>query len=112
MTGNAFDALTRHAADGVSRRTSLLAMGGAALTAAVAKPALTQAGKAGKKAKKKCKKQGKPCREFGELLCEELVEPPGVEDCIAASNECCQFLSKCKGSQFFECVLDILSVQA
>jgi len=110
MTGNAFDALTRHAADGVSRRTSLLAMGGAALTAAVAKPTLTQAGKAGKKAKKKCKKQGKPCREFGEIACEAFVSPPDVEDCIAAANECCQSLTKCKGNQFFVCVISILGL--
>ena len=109
MTDNAFDAITRRAADVVTRRSSVLAMGGAAL-AAVAGSTVTQAGKAGKKAKKKCKRQRGPCLDTVELVCTELSDPGAeLEECIETFTECCGFLAKCQAEKFFECVLGNIS---
>ena len=63
MNDSTFDSITRHAAVTVSRRMSLLALGGAGLTA-VAAPTMAAGGKAGKKARKLCRRQREQCRAF------------------------------------------------
>lgn len=98
MSARAFDALTRHAADAVSRRGSLLALGGAALAAAaVEKPARARQ-KAKKQVKKKCKRQVAPCRSFFAGVCF------GDPECEAALFPCCDFLAKCDSGAMFECL--------
>lgn len=110
MTDHAFDAIARHAAAAVSRRSSLLALGGAALAASAVGPSVARAGKAGKKAKKKCKRQRGPCLDTVELVCAELTDPGAErEQCIETFTECCGFLAKCQAANFFECVLGNIS---
>jgi hypothetical protein len=110
MTDNAFDAITRRAAEVVSRRSSLLTLGGAALTAAVGGPAVTRAAKKGgkKKKKDKCKRQGGQCREFVAEICADLVPPAEVEECENTFDPCCSLLAKCKAGAFFDCVVEQL----
>ncbi|MGH2614319.1 MAG: hypothetical protein ACRDJC_03690 [Thermomicrobiales bacterium] len=106
MIGSAFDAITRRAADVVSRRSSLRAMGGAALVAAAAAPTVTRAGKAGKRAKKKCKRQGRQCREAIPLVCAVYLPNNDPEQCAEFLNPCCDFLEKCQAAQYFTCFID------
>jgi hypothetical protein len=88
-------------APSMSRRASLLAVGGGGVVAAMAWPASLQAGKIGKKVKKrfkkKCKRQVDQCqrelRAFcnGDLTCEEFFLP------------CCSALSDCKAGTSLDC---------
>jgi hypothetical protein len=106
---DAFDTVARQAADGLSRRGSLVALSGAALAATFAGASVTKAGKAGKKARKKCKKQGSPCREFADELCETLLPPGGEQDaCKEDAKACCPSLEKCKGAAFFDCAFQVV----
>ena len=109
MNATAFDAIARGATNGLSRRNSVLALGGAALAATFAGAATASAGKAGKKAKKKCKKQVAPCQEFAQDLC-ALFLPPGADrdNCVAAASDCCSPLSRCQGGPFFDCALQVV----
>ena len=99
MSEQHFDAFTRRAAQAVSRRSSLMALGGATLAAVVAKPAITDAKKnksnkkAKKKARKKCKKQVGQCETF---LGAQF--PQGLQ--------CCPFLSNCDTTQFLSCLFN------
>lgn len=97
MSERAFDALTRHAADTVSRRGSLLALSGVALVAAVAEPVGAKR-KAKKQVKKKCKRQVAPCRSFFAGVCF------GDAECEAALFPCCDFLAQCDSGAMFECI--------
>lgn len=97
MNGSAFDAFARHAAAAVSRRTSLLTLGGAALTAAIAAPVAANANEARKKVKKKCKKQGKQCRSATIEVCE------GNQNCVDSLVPCCAFLARCKAGAYLDC---------
>ena len=76
MNANAFDAFTRRTAAAVSRRKSLLTIGGAALGATVAAPFVVEADLKKKECKKKCKKK-----------CQCKPKPPQA-DC-AKSDDCC-----------------------
>lgn len=109
MNESAFDTFSRHAGSAQTRRTSLKALAAAAAVAAVSAPLAAEAGKAGKKAKKRCKKQGGPCRAFAAALCEDLLPPAEVEECIELFQPCCGLVSKCKGGPFFDCVGERLS---
>ena len=95
MGEKAFDVITRHAADAVSRRGSLLALGGA--LAAVAEPASAKQ-KAKKQVRKKCRRQVAPCRSFFAGVCF------GDPDCEAALFPCCDFLAQCDSGAMFECI--------
>jgi hypothetical protein len=109
MSEDRFDALTRRAADVVTRRSSLLALGGAGLAASLAMPELATAGKAGKKAKKKCRSQGTPCREFADQICELFLDPGSSQDqCKEAAKDCCPAIEGCKGAEFFDCALSVI----
>ena len=112
------DVLSRRAAASMSRRGSLLSLGGA-LAAAIAAPSLAQAKKKNakkdkKKAKRKaqqraaeqaenqanqvCQSQVEGCR----TLVVDLCEGQGNE-CLAAAN-CCSSLGACDVTGFFACV--------
>jgi hypothetical protein len=116
MSQQRFDAFTRQAAEAISRRRSLAAMGGAgaALAAGLAGPLGVDAKKsAAKKAKKKCKKQVGQCRNGLEELCESIFPPPNGSgfdsvDCFEAFEECCEFLKGCKTAAAFSCAVDVI----
>jgi hypothetical protein len=111
------EVLSRRAAASMSRRGSLLSLGGA-LAAAITAPSLAQAKKntkKGKKAKKRkaqqraaeraenqanqvCQSQVEGCR----TLVADLCEGQGNE-CLAAAN-CCSSLGACDITGFFACV--------
>jgi hypothetical protein len=90
MRTQAFDAITRRAATGVSRRGSLLTLGGAALAATLAGP---QLGVAKKKKGKDCKKKEKQrcnndiaaCRSTVLINCEE---PDGCPEALLCCEDC------------------------
>ena len=108
MNRAAFDSLARRTGAAVSRRASLVTLGGAALGAAVAAPALVDAGKAGKKAKKKCKKQVGKCKTVVEEFCADLGGE--VQECLDALNPCCAFLKTCNSGASTECFIDELFI--
>jgi hypothetical protein len=98
MSEQSFDAFTRRAAQAVSRRQSLMALGGATLAAAAAKPSIAEAKKnknkkAKKKAKKKCKQQVPQCEAA-------VAQANGIPQQI----QCCQFLSNCNAGSFVQCI--------
>jgi hypothetical protein len=90
----AFDVLARQAA---SRRSSLLALGGAALAAAVSEPTRAKQ-KTKKQVRKKCRRQVAPCRSFFAGVCF------GDPDCEAALFPCCDYLAQCDSGSMFECI--------
>ena len=100
MNDNTFDSITRHAAVTVSRRMSLLALGGAGLTAAAA-PTMAAGGKAGKKARKLCRRQREQCRAFFVERCQ------GSQNCLEALLPCCELFAKCSVAAGIECVSPI-----
>ena len=97
MCGKGFEALAVRAADAVTRRTSLLALGGAVLAGAAA-PAVS-GGKAGEKAKKKCRRQGKQCRAFATAEC------GNDQECLDAFLPCCAFFARCQAGRGLPCLV-------
>ncbi len=77
-----------------SRRASVVVLGGGALIS-VALPTATRAGKAGKKARKKCKRQIGICQGSVTTLC---AGPLTIEQetCEAAFLPCCASFKGCK----------------
>lgn len=96
--------LSRRAARIVSRRGSLLALGGALLGAA-ATPRAVEAGKCGKKAKKKCEKQVQLCETSMEQACEALA-PLDPNPCFTACRPCCASLATCDPAESTACLMD------
>lgn len=107
MSEDAFDAFIRQAAV-VSRRGTLLTLGGAGLAIQAGSPS-TLAGKTNKKAnkkarkkgKKKCQKQDAQCIDVWEGLCAEEEDP---EQCQDTFLPCCAFLAQCQATAYFACV--------
>jgi uncharacterized protein YlxW (UPF0749 family) len=117
MYEQAVEVLSRRAAASISRRGSLVSLGGG-LAAIIAAPSLAQAKKNTKKDKKKakrkaqqraaeqaenqanqvCQSQVEGCR----TLVVDLCEGQGNE-CLAAAN-CCSSLGACDVTGFFACV--------
>jgi hypothetical protein len=97
VSEKAFDAFTRHAADAVSRRNSLLALGGMALAAGIAEPAIAKK-KSKNQAKKKCRRQVPRCKSYFAGFC--LGDP----DCEAELFPCCEFLAKCDPGSMLDCL--------
>lgn len=100
MSTATFDDFTRRAAGTVSRRASLMTLGGAALAAAATKPSIAEAKKnKNKKAKKKAKKKANQ-------KCQQQV--PQCETALAQLDRpqgfCCQFLADCNASEFIQCL--------
>jgi hypothetical protein len=106
MHGAAFDALTRRTTTAVSRRSSLFALGGAALGAAAAPLRAS----AGKKAKRKCKKQVRKCKKAVRNYCDNLMNGFG-QLCLDTFFPCCEPLKKCNAGQSTQCLIDNLKTQ-
>ncbi len=106
MNDRIFDTVTRNAATAVSRRTSLLSIGGAALTAATTGPALARPGKSRKSPYKQCKKQTAQCRAAIADYCAPLTEP---QICEAFLGNCCETLAQCDAGLTITCLLTIMS---
>jgi hypothetical protein len=109
MNGTTLDMAARTASV-LSRRRSLVGLGGAALVSAVAASRPVQAGKAGKKAKKRvkrtCQRQDGQCAAFFENLCEvDECDPEGLEAALA----CCAILRTCEAGEFMACIFDVLT---
>jgi hypothetical protein len=100
MRTHAFDAITRRAATGVSRRGSLLTLGGAALAATFAGPQLGEAKKkkgqdCKKKEKQRCNNDTAACRTTVFINCQD---PAGCPEALL----CCE---PCSASGFFACLI-------
>lgn len=93
--------------DTLSRRRSLLTLGAASLGAAVARPAIVQAGKIAKKAKKrkkkKCKRQIDQCRGAILDFCAS-EDADCAEDSLNAALACCSNLANCKAGAALDCL--------
>ncbi len=102
MNDLSFDAVTRYAATALSRRASLMTLGGAGVStlAAVARPITADARKqsAAKKAKKKCKKQIGPC------VTAVAPDCSGDPACLAGVRRCCGLAGICDIIGFFTCL--------
>jgi hypothetical protein len=116
MNAPGFDVIARHAA-AVTRRASLLALGGAILAAAPA-PSVAKAGgrcrkKVAKAAKRCDAKTAAMCEEF-RLDCRQMVtafcnlkfpSTPQALQCEAARQGCCDALTSCDVRTNLECLL-------
>ena len=108
----AFDALTRDAVGGVSRRRSLLMLGAAGVAATFAVPFAANAKKKGKKKHKSqkrcpppvdlCAPQVGPCTDFLTILCS------GDPSCLD-SLACCSELGTCDVGGFLSCLANAQS---
>jgi hypothetical protein len=85
VNSHTFDTLTRQARGVVTRRGSLLTLGGAALAATMANPGVSVASGGGfrKKLKRRCDQNKTKCVSSMNAFCNE------VEECIAALAPCC-----------------------
>jgi hypothetical protein len=99
MKTSKFDRFAK-GAETFSRRSSLLTLGAAALTAAGLSPSTADAAKGKKKSRKLCKRQVEPCREGVIVKCAEAAFP---EQCEALLLPCCDFLGRCKGREAALC---------
>ena len=98
LSDRAIDVISRRTADALSRRGSLLALGGLALAASV--PASTVKGRKGKNRKKRrktCQRQVAPCQAFFTAICF------GDPDCEAEFFPCCEQLANCDSAGLLEC---------
>jgi hypothetical protein len=130
MSVNHFDTLVRHAAAPVSRRSSLLMVGGASLAAALARIPVAGARKDGKPGQRKnkknkprrpappdsgtaptdpgpppadrCQSQVADCEGSIALVCAASLDP---QDCRQRMNPCCIPLGECDATEFFACLL-------
>jgi hypothetical protein len=99
MITQAFESVTRQAAAAVSRRTSLLTLGGAALAASIATPDVSEAKKGKdckKKEKQRCSKDAAACKTTVIDVCEDEAA------CLAALTPCCD---ECSANGFFTCFI-------
>ena len=114
MSEEIIDTVSRRAADAVSRRASLLALGGMALAAMTAVPAAAKGGKGGKKRKKRkgsdggssnageqlaqarCASQVDQCRASVSGFCDP-------EDCPTQLS-CCDLFATCNAVGALACI--------
>lgn len=103
MNSTAFDTLTRTSAQGVSRRTSFLAIGSAALAATLATGGSSAAknkkngNKGADKKKKRCNKDAAACKDTLQPLC----TPENQVECLKL-QQCCE---ECSANGFLECLI-------
>jgi hypothetical protein len=101
MCAVALDALAHRAAEGVSRRRSLMTLGGVGLASALTGPLSAGAKKPGKKqANKRCKRQVAPCATTVQAECDENDTKP---DRCAEVIACCDFFARCNAGGFLAC---------
>ena len=116
MSANIVEALSRRAAQSVTRRGSLLTLGGA-LTATVTGTAPVQAEKNKKKSKKKAKqKAAEQAENEANQVCANQVASCRAEvlrvcslsggKCLVAAD-CCSSLSVCNTTGFFSCIVAV-----
>ena len=111
MSDHAFDTIARRAAETVSRRRSLLNLGGAALVAGLVLPASAPARAGGKgKGKDRCKSQVGKCREGVFDLC-LIVYGEDVAECVDLYAPCCEFLKDCETARAFACAVEKADVK-
>jgi hypothetical protein len=107
MRDRSLESLAIRMATVISRRSSLLAFGGAALAASAA-PAPTLAGKANKKANnkanKKCKRQIGQCENTVPPACDDPELRVTREECLALILPCCQHFEGCQAGEVFDCL--------
>ena len=100
------DVLSRRAAAGITRRGSLLTLGGAGLAAIFGGSATTAA-------KKHKKKNTKKNKEDPFALCAPQAEQCRTTVTVlngnAAQLQCCEAFATCEASQFFLCLLTVPS---
>ena len=100
MNRHAFDTVARQARGMVTRRASLLTLGGAALAATVANPGVSVASGGGfrKKLKERC--------DQNKIRCVSLVPASCNDDpgCIALTTPCCD---ECFSGGFLDCIQSI-----
>jgi hypothetical protein len=101
MSSTSFDAVARRAAVAISRRATVMTVGGAGLAAALGVP-FTAARKSGKKRKKKnaCQRQVGQCRGFFTNVC-------GSETGCPEAFACCELLANCNSGGFVACIGDL-----
>jgi hypothetical protein len=103
VSTEAIAAVAHRTAEAVSRRNSLLMLGGATLAAGLVRPPTTEARKsAAKTARKKCKRQVGQCIAHLDELCEGLGCT--AED-LAKIRRCCAPFGSCNASGFLECFI-------
>jgi hypothetical protein len=100
MNGATFDSVMRHAATGITRRASLLTLGGAAVAAA---PVLEAAAARKNRKKRKrntalCKRLRAQCRRVIEDVCAGAAFP---ETCRAEFLPGCDPLARCNAEEAF-----------
>ena len=103
MSELSFDVLWRRNAAVVSRRRSLLAIGGAgAVAAALANSAISNARKKKRDPNKRCKQQAGRCKASWEDVCDDLnCEPAARAELLG----CCGLLKTCDIAEYNVCVL-------
>ena len=105
MSIKAFVTVTHRPVEGISRRRSLLTLGGAAVGVTLARPAVSEAKKKGtckKKEQQRCNIDAAACRVT--VLAECL--PPDSAQCIAL-QDCCD---TCSANGFMTCLSAITAV--
>jgi hypothetical protein len=92
MTSFALEALSRRAAAGISRRRSLVALGGAALGTALTRPGAAEAKKKGKKCKnkekKRCSNDVAACKVAARAFRCPSMDPAGCDALQACCDSC------------------------
>jgi hypothetical protein len=100
MNSQALETATRRAAAAVSRRSSFLTLGGAALAATMARPDIGEAKKKGKNCKKKEKQR---CNNDTDACISTLTTAcMGDATCIAELTPCCE---TCSANGFLTCFI-------
>jgi hypothetical protein len=117
VTAHRFDTLARTAANAVSRRSTVLAFGGAALTAALRGAPVADAAKdkGTKRAKKKLKKVKKrfaqacaaqpgQCQAAMSAFCATTNDPA---TCLQLVSPCCNLITACDVGPAFTCMFSL-----
>jgi hypothetical protein len=103
MLESTFDAVARTAATRISRRGSLLTLGGAGL-AALAGPVQARAKKKSSIAKKARRLANRKCRQQVEECVTSLTQI-GSEEAVP----CCDFLADCDSAGHIQCLLNLVA---
>ena len=106
MSQEPFAGIARRTAVGLSRRSSLLALGSTALAAVITGPAHTEAAKKNRKknskktrkqARKLCRRQVGQCHDFLDWACTDQA-------CVDRLEPCCASFAKCDAITALQCI--------
>jgi hypothetical protein len=106
MNQQTFDSLTQQAARGLSRRSSLAALGASGM-AALASPLAGSA-----KNKKKCREKDKDCPSLEEICAPQVEECKAIVAAVCSDGprvcarlvNCCEVMEACDASAFILCL--------